>query len=138
MDINPGAMGKPLPGVAAADVRKSERGAMGEINEPDVQGELALKPGWPPMLRAHLNEPERYRKCFAGGFYLTGDLARRDAEVVAQIAEHAFDDLDAPLGRVCSAAAPMPYAKHMEDAALPQPETIVRTVRAVLGKNTLN
>lgn len=60
----------------------------------------------------------------------TGSFA---AEVSAQITERAFDELDAPPARVCSAEAPMPYAKHMEDAALPQPETIVRTVRAVLG-----
>ena len=45
-----------------------------------MQGELALRPGWPSMFRAYWNEPERYRKCFAGGFYLTGDLARRDAD----------------------------------------------------------
>jgi acetyl-CoA synthetase len=50
------------------------------IDEPDVQGELALKPGWPSMFRAYLNEPERYAKCFAGGWYLSGDLAKRDAD----------------------------------------------------------
>jgi acetyl-CoA synthetase len=48
-----------------------------EITEPDMQGELALRPGWPSMFRAYWEEPERYKKCFAGGFYLTGDLARR-------------------------------------------------------------
>ena len=48
------------------------------IDEPDVQGELALQPGWPSMFRGYWNEDERYRKCFAGGWYLTGDLARRD------------------------------------------------------------
>ena len=50
------------------------------IEEPDVEGELALRPGWPSMFRGYWNEPERYQKCFAGGFYLTGDLARRDAD----------------------------------------------------------
>jgi acetyl-CoA synthetase len=43
-------------------------------------GELALRPGWPSMFRGYLNEPERYNKCFAGGWYLTGDLAMRDAD----------------------------------------------------------
>ena len=43
-------------------------------------GELALRPGWPSMMRAYLNEEERYRKCFRGGWYLTGDLAMRDEE----------------------------------------------------------
>jgi acetyl-CoA synthetase len=80
MDIRPGSMGRPLPGVEAAIVRRTSDGAVTEINEPDVQGELALRPGWPSMFRGYLGEEERYRKCFAGDFYLTGDLARRDAD----------------------------------------------------------
>ena len=60
----------------------------------------------------------------------TGSLS---AEVSAQITEGAFYDLDAPVGRVCSAEVPMPYAKHLEDAALPQPERIVAAVRHVVG-----
>ena len=54
------------------------------------------------------------------------------AEVSAQIMEGAFDALDAPVARVCSAEVPMPYAKHLEDAALPQPGKIVAAVRAIL------
>jgi acetyl-CoA synthetase len=50
------------------------------IEEPDVQGELALRPGWPSMFRDYWQEPDRYRKCFVGGFYLTGDLVRRDRD----------------------------------------------------------
>ena len=50
------------------------------IEQPDVQGELALRPGWPSMFRDYLGEPARYRKCFVGGWYLSGDLARRDAD----------------------------------------------------------
>ncbi len=53
---------------------------MREIAEPMKMGELALRPGWPSMMRAYLNEEERYRKCFSGGWYLTGDLAMRDEE----------------------------------------------------------
>jgi pyruvate dehydrogenase E1 component beta subunit len=56
------------------------------------------------------------------------------AEVSARIMENAFYDLDAPVGRVCSAEVPMPYARHLEDAALPQAETIVRTIRSMTGK----
>ena len=56
----------------------------------------------------------------------TGSLA---AEVSAQIMEGAFDELDAPVARLCSAEVPMPYAKHLEEAALPQPDKIVKTVR---------
>jgi pyruvate dehydrogenase E1 component beta subunit len=55
----------------------------------------------------------------------TGSFA---AEISAQIMEGAFDELDFPVTRVCSAEVPMPYAKHMEDAALPQVSTIVKTV----------
>ena len=80
MDIKPGSMGKPLPGIEAAIVRRNAEGLIETIDAPDEQGELALKPGWPAMFRAYINEPERYAKCFGGGWYLTGDLAKRDAD----------------------------------------------------------
>ena len=80
MDIRPGSMGRPLPGIDAAVVRKTADGGVEEIVEADVQGELALKPGWPSMFRGYWNEPERYQKCFLGGWYLTGDLAKRDKD----------------------------------------------------------
>ena len=80
LDIRPGSMGRPLPGVEAMIVRRTGDAKVEVIEEPDVQGELALRPGWPSMFRAYWEEPERYRKCFAGGFYLTGDLARRDRD----------------------------------------------------------
>jgi acetyl-CoA synthetase len=80
LDIRPGSMGRPLPGVEAAIVRKAGDGRVEVVEEADVQGELALRPGWPSMFRAYWEEPERYRKCFAGGFYLSGDLARRDRD----------------------------------------------------------
>jgi acetyl-CoA synthetase len=80
MDIRPGSMGRPLPGVEAAIVRPAADGGVEAIDEPGVQGELALRPGWPSMFRGYLGEEERYRNCFAGGFYLTGDLARRDRD----------------------------------------------------------
>ena len=78
--IRPGSMGKPLPGIEAAIVRPQRNGTVEVISDPDVQGELALRPGWPSMFRAYLHEEERYRKCFVGGWYLTGDLAKRDRE----------------------------------------------------------
>jgi acetyl-CoA synthetase len=80
MDIRPGSMGLPLPGVEAAIVRRTSDGAVAAIEEPDVQGELALRVGWPSMFRGYLGEEARYRQCFAGDYYLTGDLARRDAD----------------------------------------------------------
>lgn len=54
------------------------------------------------------------------------------AEILARIAESAFYDLDAPVSRVCSAEVPIPYPKHLEDAALPQPDRIVEAVRALM------
>ena len=67
------------PGVEAAIVRRRDDGGVDEVAEPDVEGELALRPGWPSMFRGYLGDPERYAHCFADGWYLTGDLARRDA-----------------------------------------------------------
>jgi pyruvate/2-oxoglutarate/acetoin dehydrogenase E1 component len=58
----------------------------------------------------------------------TGSFA---GEVSAQIMEEAFYDLDAPVARVCSEEVPIPYPKHLEDAALPSVEKILRTVRAI-------
>ncbi|MBM7504021.1 acetate--CoA ligase [Agromyces aurantiacus] len=87
MEIRPGSMGRPLPGIEAAVVARDETGApvIGDdghavLCEADATGELALRPGWPSMFRGYLDEDERYRRCFAGGWYLTGDLARRDAD----------------------------------------------------------
>ncbi|MDP9889901.1 acetate--CoA ligase [Pseudarthrobacter enclensis] len=87
MDIRPGSMGRPLPGIEAALVARDADGKAvindGQavlVTDPDTMGELALRPGWPSMFRGYLNEEERYRRCFAGGWYLTGDLAKRDGD----------------------------------------------------------
>jgi len=61
----------------------------------------------------------------------TGSLA---AEVSARIMEQAFWDLDAPVGRVCCAEVPIPYPKHLEDAALPRVPAILAAARAALGR----
>jgi len=53
------------------------------------------------------------------------------AEISARITEQAFYDLDAPVARVCSAEVPMPYARHLEEAALPQPQTVIAAVRGM-------
>jgi acetyl-CoA synthetase len=79
MDIRPGSMGRPLPGIDAAIVRRTDSGVT-LVDAADTDGELALRPGWPSMFRGYLGEGARYRKCFAGGWYLTGDLVRRDAD----------------------------------------------------------
>jgi len=56
------------------------------------------------------------------------------AEIMSRLVEQAFYDLDAPMARVCSAEVPIPYPKHLEDAALPQPPAIVAAVREVMGR----
>ena len=74
-------MGRPLPGIEAGDRRARRQAARcARSTQPMAKGELALRPGWPSMMRGYLHEEERYRKCFAGGWYLTGDLAMRDAD----------------------------------------------------------
>lgn len=86
-DIRPGSMGRPLPGIVAGILRRDDAGSVvveqGEAvpaDAPGEIGELALRPGWPSMFRGYLGEDERYRRCFAGGWYLTGDLARQDTD----------------------------------------------------------
>ncbi len=83
-DIRPGSMGRPLPGIDVAILRRDENGHVvvrdghaEEVVDAGTEGELALRPGWPSMFRGYLHEEERYRACFAGGWYLSGDLARR-------------------------------------------------------------
>ncbi|HEY5567586.1 MAG TPA: AMP-binding protein, partial [Gammaproteobacteria bacterium] len=80
LDIKAGSMGKPVPGVEAAIVHVTQDGELEEVRTPNVTGELALRPGWPSMFRAYLGEEARYRKCFRSGWYLSGDLAQRDAD----------------------------------------------------------
>jgi acetyl-CoA synthetase len=80
MDIKPGSMGKPLPGITAAIARRTADGRVELIEAPDTEGELVLKTPWPSMMRGYLHEEERYKKCFAAGWYFTGDLAKRDAD----------------------------------------------------------
>jgi acetyl-CoA synthetase len=86
MDIRPGSMGRPLPGIDATIVKKDSLGRLrtraGKAVEagPGEIGELALRPGWPSMFRGYLNMEKRYRRCFRGGWYLSGDLAKRDAD----------------------------------------------------------
>lgn len=56
------------------------------------------------------------------------------AEISARITEKAFYDLDLPVERICSAEVPMPYARHLEEAALPQSSTIMATVHRMIGR----
>ena len=80
MEIRPGSMGRPVPGIEAGIVRLRADGGVDVVSEPGGVGELALRPGWPSMFRGYLDADERYRKCFRGGWYLSGDLAKCDAD----------------------------------------------------------
>ena len=78
MDIRPGSMGRPLPGIETAIVSRTDKNRLRLIKDYNVEGELAIKQGWPSMFRGYLHDQERYHKCFIDGWYLTGDLAKRD------------------------------------------------------------
>jgi len=79
MKVKPGSMGKPLPGIEAAiaEVNDNEIRILSESN---IQGHLVLKKGFPSQFRGYLHEEERYKKCFIGEWYLSGDLAKKDAD----------------------------------------------------------
>ena len=95
-EVRPGSMGRPLPGIEAAIARRDDDGevirvgAADDVNGAEASGlqlcddgesgELVLRPGWPSMFRDYLGEHERYERCFSGGWYKTGDLARRDED----------------------------------------------------------
>lgn len=80
MDVRPGSMGKPLPGIDAAIAGRRADGGIEFIDSPDTVGELVLRKGWPSMFRGYLNDTERYRKCFVADWYFTSDLVKRDAD----------------------------------------------------------
>ncbi len=88
MPIRPGSMGKPVPGIEIALVRHDAGGdrlvdAQGHpvlVDTVGDEGEIAIRTPWPSLMRAYLNAPERYATCFADGWYLSGDLARMDAD----------------------------------------------------------
>jgi acetyl-CoA synthetase len=86
MEVRPGSMGRPMPGIEAAvllrgaDGRARIEAGSATVAATGETGELALRPGWPSMFRGYLGDERRYQACFAGGWYLSGDLARVDAD----------------------------------------------------------
>ena len=78
-EIRPGSMGRPLPGITAGVVKRTADGVE-LITEPGVEGELAVRPGWPSMFREYLGRPDKTASCFASGWYLSGDLATVDED----------------------------------------------------------
>ncbi|PXY36977.1 acetate--CoA ligase [Prauserella flavalba] len=86
-EIRPGSMGRPVPGVEVCLLRRGAEGRalvtggrVHPVTAAGEEGELAIRPGWPSMFRAYWNDPERYASAFADGWYLSGDVARRDAD----------------------------------------------------------
>lgn len=76
--VRPGSMGRALPGVEVAIARRGEDGTVELLADGQV-GEIVLRPTWPSLFKAYLNNEQRYRESFAGGWYFSGDQARRDA-----------------------------------------------------------
>ena len=75
MDIKPGSMGKPLPGIEAAIVDET-----GKILDQGEEGSLAIRPGWPSMMRQIWKNPAKYNEYFRNGWYITGDTAQIDKD----------------------------------------------------------
>ena len=87
-DVRPGSMGVPICGIDAGLLVTDDRGEIVpdtdghvvEITDDDQIGMIALRSGWPSMFRNYLNNDERYQRSFRDGWYLAGDLARRDGD----------------------------------------------------------
>lgn len=92
--------------------------------EAEVIDLRVLRPLDTPTILASVRKT--HRAVIVDEAWRTGSFA---AEISAQIMEGAFYDLDAPVARVCGAEVPMPYPKHLEDAALPQAAAIVKAVQ---------
>ncbi len=90
--VRPGSMGRPLPGIELAVLRCTDDGEVVldaddraiPVTDPDAQGVLALRPGWPSMFRGYLDNPDRYARAFVGPpddrWYVSGDVVRRDGD----------------------------------------------------------
>jgi len=124
-DLTVVTYGGSLPRVNEAAAALARQGAEAEVIDLRV-----LRPlDWDTLV-ASLRKTHRVLVVDEG--WRTCSLA---AEIMAGLTERAFYDLDAPPARVCSEEVPMPYAKHLEDAALPMPPKIVATALALLGKS---
>ncbi|MFQ6019281.1 MAG: acetate--CoA ligase, partial [Dehalococcoidia bacterium] len=75
MDIRPGSMGRPFPGIEAAIVDDK-----GQELPPGEEGNLAVRPGWPSMFRTYWNNRPLYESRFSSGWYISGDRARMDGD----------------------------------------------------------
>jgi len=116
-------------GTLGKTLQSAERLA-GEGIDAEVIDLRSLRPLDTPTILNSITKT--HRAVIVDESWRTGSFA---AEVSAQIMEFAFDDLDAPVARVCSAEVPMPYAKHLEAATLPQVEGIVNAARNFVSRH---
>ncbi|MCA9659655.1 MAG: alpha-ketoacid dehydrogenase subunit beta, partial [Myxococcales bacterium] len=100
----------------------------GEGIDVEVVDLRSLRPLDMPTILASIRKTHRALIVDEG--WRSGSLS---AEIAARLAEEAFYELDAPIARVCGEEVPIPYAKHLEDAAVPQPESIAAAARALMG-----
>lgn len=114
--------GGSLPRTMAAARTLAELGVDAEVIDLRVLRPLDMETVAASLRKTH-------RAVIVDEGWKSGSLA---AEIMARIMEQCFYELDAPVQRVCSEEVPMPYAKHLEDAALPQPPRIVAAVRGLL------
>ena len=123
-DVTLVTFGGMLPGTLAAAEQLSGDGVSAEVI--DLR---ALRPLDDATILASVRKT--HRAVIVDEEWRSGSLS---AEISARIMEGAFFDLDGPVGRVCGAEVPMPYARHMEEAALPQVATIARAARTLVGR----
>jgi acetyl-CoA synthetase len=145
LDIKPGSMGKPLPGVDAFVVRRrienEDTVGVDFVDAPDEEGELALAAGWPSMFRGYLGNEARYRKCFVesprGRVYLTEDLVRRDADGYFWFVGRADDVIKSAghlIGPFEVESALMEHPAVAEAGAIGKPDPVVgETVKAFVS-----
>ena len=138
MDIRPGSMGRPMPGIEAAVLARAADGSLRFCHAGET-GELALRSGWPSMMRGYLGEEARYRKAFEDGWYLSGDLATRDEDGLFWFVGRA-DDLIKSAGHLIgpfeveSALVEHPAVAEAAAIGLPD-ETAGEIVRAYVALN---
>ena len=123
-DVTLVTFGGMLPGTLAAAEQLSGDGVSAEVI--DLR---TLRPLDDATILASVRKT--HRAVIVDEEWRSGSLS---AEISARIMEGAFFDLDGPVGRVCGAEVPMPYARHMEEAALPQVATIARAARTLVGR----
>lgn len=124
-DVSLITFGGSLPKVLQAAERLAEQDVQAEVIDLRVLRPLDTETILASLGRTH-------RAVIVDEGWRTGSFA---AEISAQIMEGAFYELDAPVARVCSAEVPIPYAPHLEDAALPRVETIVQTVQEMVARH---